>query len=61
MPAEAIAKLELALTAWGGTFESEMYQAHHGWAVPGSPAYNEKEAERHFAKLVELYDATLKK
>jgi carboxymethylenebutenolidase len=61
MPAAAIAKLDDALKAWGGRYENEVYDgAHHGWAVPGSPVYNEKQAERHFEKLVELFDATLK-
>jgi carboxymethylenebutenolidase len=60
MPAEAIAKLERALREWGGKFESEMYQARHGWAVPGSPVYDEKEANRHFENLVKLFDETLK-
>ncbi len=61
MPAEAIAKLDGALKAWGGEFESEVYEgAYHGWAVPGSPIYNEKQAERHFQKLVALFDETLK-
>jgi carboxymethylenebutenolidase len=61
MPAEAIAKLDASLKAWGGKYGSEVYEgAYHGWAVPGSPIYNEKQAERHFDKLVELFDATLK-
>jgi carboxymethylenebutenolidase len=53
MPAEAIAKFEEALRAWGGTFESETYDARHGWTVPDSAAYDEPEAERAFAKLRE--------
>ncbi len=61
MPAEAIQKLDAALKAWGGKYESEVYDgAYHGWAVPGTPVYNEKQAERHFEKLVQLFDATLK-
>ena len=61
MPKEAIARLDAALKAWGGKYESEVYEgAYHGWAVPGSPIYNEKQAERHFEKLVGLFDATLK-
>jgi carboxymethylenebutenolidase len=59
-PAE-IETLEAALRAWHGAFESEIYpSAHHGWTVPGRPAYNELEAERAFEKLVELLDGTLK-
>jgi carboxymethylenebutenolidase len=61
MPADRIAKLDSALAAWGGRYESEIYEgAYHGWAVPGSPVYNEKQAERHFEKLVALFDGTLK-
>jgi len=60
MPAEAIAKLEATLTAWGGRFESETYEgAHHGWTVPGVPVYNEKQSERHFRKLEDLFAAAL--
>jgi carboxymethylenebutenolidase len=57
MPAEAIAKFEAALAAWGGAYESETYNARHGWTVPDSAAYDEREAERAFAKLVELLAA----
>ncbi|MGN6356143.1 MAG: dienelactone hydrolase family protein [Novosphingobium sp.] len=35
--------------------EIEVYQADHGWCVPGSPAYNEAEAERAWARLLALY------
>jgi carboxymethylenebutenolidase len=60
MPREAIAKFEGALAAWNGAHESETYDgAHHGWSVPGSPAYNEPQAERAFQKLTELLAATL--
>jgi carboxymethylenebutenolidase len=58
--AEAIAKLEKALADWGGKFESRTYGAAHGWTVPGSPVYNEREAEDAFAKLMKLFAATLK-
>lgn len=60
MPPEAIAKLEAALGKWPGKSESETYEgARHGWCVPGRDVYNEKQAERAFAKLVELFKATL--
>jgi carboxymethylenebutenolidase len=61
MPPEAIAKLEAALEAWPGKGESETYDgARHGWCVPGRvEVYNEKQAERAFAKLTELFAATL--
>ena len=62
MPPEAIAKLETALRDWPGKGESETYAgARHGWCVPGRvEVYNEAQAERAFAKLVELFDATLR-
>ncbi len=63
MTAEAIEKFEDALKAWGGKYESEVYQdALHGWTVPdeGSRVYNKPQAERAFAKLTALYAAALK-
>jgi carboxymethylenebutenolidase len=62
MPAEAIKKLEAALETWGGNrYESELYEgASHGWTVPGSPVYNEPQAERAFQKLTQLFAQTLK-
>ncbi len=60
MPEEAIRGLESELEAWGGRFESEVYQgARHGWTVPDSAAYNEPEAERAFGRLKELLAETL--
>lgn len=35
--------------------EIEVYNGDHGWCVPGSPAYNEAEAERAWARLLALY------
>jgi len=55
-----VARLEEALKAWGGRYESEFYPgALHGWTVPGNAVYNEAQAERHFAKLRELCAAQL--
>jgi carboxymethylenebutenolidase len=60
MPAEAIEKLDQALAAWGGKFESEVYaDAFHGWTVSDSPIYNRPQAERAFEKLTELFGQTL--
>lgn len=59
MPAEAIRNFEEALAAWGGRYESETYDALHGWTVPDSRAYDEAEAERAFGKLRGLLAATL--
>jgi carboxymethylenebutenolidase len=60
MPADAIAKFDQALAAWGGRFTSEVY-AHggHGWTVPDSPVYNEPLAERAFSELKTLLTRAL--
>jgi carboxymethylenebutenolidase len=61
MPPEAIERLDQALAAWGGRFESEVYAgARHGWTVPDSAVYNEPQAERAFGKLTELLAETLR-
>jgi carboxymethylenebutenolidase len=60
MPAAAIEKFESALEAWGGTYESETYPARHGWMIPGGKVHEPAEAERGFAKLMELLDDTLR-
>ena len=54
MPADAIRHLEEALADWGGLYESEVYNAPHGWTVPDNASYNRPEAERAHAKLVSL-------
>jgi carboxymethylenebutenolidase len=59
MPPDAIEKLNAALKAWGGTYESEVYEgARHGWTVPGRDVYDEKQAERHYRKLFDLLKRT---
>ena len=61
MPEDAIKKLDGALEAWGGEYQSETYEgAHHGWTTAGAPAYNERQAERAFAKLTAFFAETLK-
>jgi carboxymethylenebutenolidase len=60
MPADAIDAFDAALEAWGGQYESEVYdRALHGWTVPDSAAYNEIQAERAFGKLTEALKATI--
>lgn len=60
MPAEAIERLNQALDAWGGRYESEVYEgAYHSWTVPDSPVYNPPQAERAFEKLTQLFAETL--
>lgn len=57
---DQVATLETALRDWRGAFQSEFYEgALHGWTVPGRDVYNEPQAERAFAKLVELFKVTL--
>jgi carboxymethylenebutenolidase len=61
MPQEAIDKLNAALKAWGGKYESEVYDdALHGWTVADSAAYKQPQAERAFAKMTALFAAALK-
>ena len=61
MPPEAIEKFDRALAAWGGKYESEVYDgAFHGWTTADAPVYNKPQADRAFAKLTELFAATLK-
>ena len=61
MPQEAIDKLNDALAAWGGQYESEVYDgASHGWTVPDNPSYNHQQAERAFEKLKQLFKRALK-
>ena len=55
MPKEAIEKFNEALAAWGGKYESEVYEAHHGWTVLDNPSYLEPEAECAYKKLTELF------
>lgn len=58
MPAEAIEGLDRALADWGGRYESELYAgALHGWTTTDSPVYHKEQAERAFAKLLELLSA----
>jgi carboxymethylenebutenolidase len=60
MPPEAIGRLNQALAAWGGKYESEVYEgAFHGWTVPDSPVYNQPQAERAFEKLTQLFAETI--
>ncbi len=60
MNEEAIAKLNAALEAWGGRYESEVYAgAYHSWTETDSPVYNPKQAQRAFEKLLQLLQETL--
>lgn len=60
MNAEAIAELEKALKAWGGQYESEVYEgAQHGWTMLDNSSYNQAQAERAFAKLKSVFKESL--
>jgi len=59
MSTEAIEKFEWALRSWSGSYESEMYDARHGWMIPGGRVYDPGNAERGFEKLTELLDDSL--
>jgi carboxymethylenebutenolidase len=59
MNTEAIEKLEWALRSRGGNYASEVYDAKHGWMIPGGRVYDEQNAERGFEKLMQLFDDTL--
>jgi carboxymethylenebutenolidase len=60
MTQEAIEKLDRALEAWGGKYESETYDgAFHSWTTLDSPVYHQTQAERAFVKLTDLFAATL--
>ena len=61
MSAEVIEKFDRALAAWGGKYQSEVYDgAFHGWTTADAPVYNQPQAERAFEKLTELFASTLK-
>jgi carboxymethylenebutenolidase len=61
MPKEAIENLGLALKSWGGAYENEIYEgAYHSWTALDSPVFNQAQADRAFAKLLDLFEQTLK-
>lgn len=59
MNIEQIEKFEWALRSRGGSYESEVYDAKHGWMIPGGRVYDTEQAERGFGKLMGLLDDTL--
>ena len=61
MPQEAIEKFDRALAAWGGKYQSEVYEgAFHGWTVADAPVYNQPQADRAFQNLTDLFAAKLR-
>lgn len=61
MPVEAVEKFTAALDAAGSDWDGETYEgARHGWCVKDHNVYNERQAERAWAKLMALFDSTLR-
>lgn len=55
-----IAVLDDTLKGWGGVFQSQMYDgAKHGWTMPGRDIYNQVQAERAHARLMDLLARTI--
>jgi carboxymethylenebutenolidase len=60
MSETAIEKLDAALRAWGGRYESVTYDgALHGWTMPDSQIYNQEQAERAMRALIALLASEL--
>jgi carboxymethylenebutenolidase len=51
--------LKAAFATAGKTATVEVYQANHGWCVPGGAVYNQAEAERAWTALGALYRTNL--
>jgi carboxymethylenebutenolidase len=57
---EQIAELRQALDAAGVRYTAEVFEgAHHGYAVPDAPAYDEAASERQFRELRALLQRTV--
>jgi carboxymethylenebutenolidase len=59
MNTDQIEKLEWALRSRGGDYQSEIYDAKHGWMIPGGRVYDPDNAERGFEKLMQLLATTV--
>lgn len=59
-PEEQKELLEKSLTEAGVTHTVETYQAHHGFAVPDNPSYDEDAAERHWKAMEQFFGDVLK-
>jgi carboxymethylenebutenolidase len=58
-PPEMIAKLEAEMKKVGTKGESVTYPSNHGFAVNGSPNYDEASSEKHWAVLTKLFKENL--
>ena len=56
---EAKTALRAAAQEVNNRTEIEVYPADHGWCVPDSPAYDQEQAERAWARLLVLYKEAL--
>ena len=60
MPPEQMARLTEALAGAHVQHTAELYVgAMHGWTQTDTPAYNQPAAERHWMRMLELYDRVL--
>ena len=57
--AEQAELLAAALSGAGVAHTIEFYPAHHGFAIPDNPTYDQSAADRHWAALDHLYGSTL--
>jgi carboxymethylenebutenolidase len=61
MTPEQIKGLDDALNAAGTKYEAELYAgALHGYTMPDLPVYNAAACEKHWQKMLALFDRTLK-
>jgi carboxymethylenebutenolidase len=60
-PDDMKARLEEAFTKAGVDHKIETYPAKHGWVFRDTPVYDAACAERHWASMLALFDAVLKK
>ncbi len=59
-PKETVAALAASLEELGPRAEVELYPGvEHGFAFPQRPAYDKASAERHWARLIQLYRGSL--
>lgn len=60
MPPEQIGRLDSALAAAGVDFTTELFKgAEHGFTASDAPVYNKSADERHYRRLLTLFEETL--
>ena len=61
VPQEVLGALDAAMEAAGVNYRIEIYPGtEHGFAFPERPAYNKAAGERHWERMLELFDRHLK-